>query len=64
MTGLWETQGVRRDHIAAGDTAAEEGMDVEVDPMAKVLTSDTQSITSTSTWLLGEPHPAPFHFQR
>lgn len=46
-----------RDHTVAGDTAAEADMDTEVDPIARVLTSDTQSITSTLAWLLGKPQP-------
>lgn len=41
-----------------GDTATEAGVDKEEGPKARALTSDTQSIASTSSWLLWEPQPA------
>ena len=66
MTGLWETQetvwetctGV---HHGDRGQSCKAGVDMQVDPMATALTSDTQSITSTFSWLLWELQPAPFH---
>lgn len=46
----------------AEDTAPETDVDREVDPIARALTSGTQSVASTFSWLLWVTHSAPFHF--